>query len=152
MLMLGFPVAFVALALSAGDVPGLTEQQARVFFEDYVAKSRSSDPREADLYCDEGEVEHFREDASGNVARISGSASIFKQVIRESAAQAHVAGDYSDFSGATYQSEAGGIRITAVRYSALGKYASPATFLVGDCERGGIGILEMTFHSRALQE
>jgi len=146
------PASVLALALFAGEEAGTSEQEARTFFADYMAKSRASDPAEADLYCDEGNIEMLREEASGEVTRSIGSAPLLKRIVRDSAAEAKAAGDYSEFSRIEYQRAGETIKISAVRYSALRKYESPATFVVGMCENGSIGILEMVFYSKAARQ
>ena len=152
MLMLGIDISMVALALAGAGEPRVSEEQARILFADYQEKGRTFDPGEADLHCENGNILMYREDASGAVKKIEGAAAGYKRILRESVSEAKLAGDYSEYSGVTYHSVGANVRIDATRYSVLRKYKSPASFLVGMCDAGGIGILEMTIYSKPPQE
>lgn len=56
--------------------------------------------------------------------------------------------DYSTVSNVTYTPEGENIRITATRYSALKKYSSPFSLLVGKCGDQDWAILEEVSESR----
>lgn len=124
----------------------VSERQARALFAEFVARSRASDPREADLYCEDGTVVMYRKDEHGAASTVRGPLAAFGRFVRESADESRLAGDYSDFSDATFIAEGGRIRINATRLSALHGQRSPASFLIAHCPDGEPGIMELRFH------
>ena len=147
-MMLVFRVALLILTVASGQEIGVTRTEAVEFFAQYQKLGRDSDSKEADLYCENGTIHMFREDLAGNVKVLKGSAALFKKLIRESAAEAKQSGDYSEYSNVSYHDVEGNVRIDTTRYSVLRKYKSPEVLIIGKCETGELGILEMTVHSK----
>ena len=147
-MILAVPFALALLTMAAAPISDtrISKADARHVFMQFQEKGRLFDPAEADLHCENGAIRMYREDASGAVKKSEGPAAPYKQILREGVQEARRANDYSKFSKVTYHPDGDNIRIESTRYSVLRKYKSPATFLIGKCASGEIGILLMIIH------
>jgi hypothetical protein len=117
--------------------------QAKALFQRYVELEHAFDPSQADLYSDKAVLKNKRIMPDGKVVPLTIPALRYKKMVREGMGEARKKGDIANYTGDTYTLEKGGkVRIQVTRYSALKKYSSPLSILVGPDETGKWVILE----------
>ncbi|MBD1911716.1 MULTISPECIES: hypothetical protein [unclassified Leptolyngbya] len=135
-----------AACTSTSQKPSAKDAQA--LFNNYQLLGLAYDPAIANLYCDSGRMLNTRTYPDGQKRLIEMKAPEWKALIITAMPVAKARGDYSTFSNVTYTPEGDNIRITATRYSALKKYSSPFSLLVGQCDDQDWAILEEVGESR----
>lgn len=122
--------------------------EAKRFFEHYVALERRYDPAIADLYADEAYIKARRSMPMGDPQNITIPAAQYKAQLRQAMPAAEARGARNSYSNVTYQREGGFVRIEALRTSEPGRNTSPISLLVGPSPGGRWLIYEEQSESR----
>jgi hypothetical protein len=123
-------------------------QEAKRFFEQYVALESAYDPGIADLYADEAFIKLRRSMPMGDAQNITMPAPQYKAQLRQIMTTARARGVRNGYSNVTYEREAGFVRIEALRTSEPGKNTGPISLLVGPSPTGRWLIYEEQSESR----
>ncbi len=135
-------VAFIAGFLIGAPALAQMNGPAETIFARYQTLERSFDPAVADLYCDTALIRNIRTYPNGQQRTLDLPATNYKAAIRAAMPLAKARGDYSTYSGVTFDPDGANVRIRATRYSMIKKYSSPISLLVGPCNGGAWAILE----------
>lgn len=122
--------------------------QARAFFERFVALGNAGDVAVADLYADDAKIVGHRTYPTGKTRRMAFTGRRWKEMLRKIMPLARATNDRSSFSDMRYALEGGRVRITATRYSERKRYSAPYSSLVGPNGAGEWRIYEETVHTR----
>ena len=114
-----------------GSEADTSENRARTFFMQFIELGQTFDPTLADLYADEARVVSVRKYPNGAERTLEMKGVEYKALIREVMPIAKARGDTNAYADVSYQRDGSRIRIRATRFSALKKYASPYSLVVG---------------------
>lgn len=145
----GFALALLLLGQPASAEQASPRDQAERLFLEYQHQSQAFDPDVADLYVDWARIVNARKypgDLPGRSLQLTGFQ--YKDKLRQLMPIAKARGDFSTYSDVSYSEEGERIRIQCTRFSALKKYSSPYSLLVGPDERGDWRIFEELSESR----
>ena len=145
----GFALALLLFGQPASAEEASPRDQAERLFLEYQRQSQEFDPDVADLYVDRARIVNARKypgDLPGRSLELTGFQ--YKDKIRQLMPIAKARGDFSTYSDVSYSEEGERIRIQCTRFSALKKYSSPYSMLVGPDERGDWRIFEELSESR----
>jgi hypothetical protein len=150
----GFALALLLLGQPASAEQASPRDQAERLFLEYQHQSQAFDPDVADLYVDWARIVNARKypgDLPGRSLQLTGFQ--YKDKLRQLMPIAKARGDFStysdvSYSDVSYSEEGERIRIQCTRFSALKKYSSPYSLLVGPDERGDWRIFEELSESR----
>lgn len=145
----GFALALLLLGQPASAEQASPRDQAELLFLEYQHQSQAFDPDVADLYVDWARIVNARKypgDLPGRSLQLTGFQ--YKDKLRQLMPIAKARGDFSTYSDVSYSEEGERIRIQCTRFSALKKYSSPYSLLVGPDERGDWRIFEELSESR----
>jgi hypothetical protein len=145
----GFALSLLLLGQPASAEQASPRDQAERLFLEYQHQSQAFDPDVADLYVDWARIVNARKypgDLPGRSLQLTGFQ--YKDKLRQLMPIAKARGDFSTYSDVSYSEEGERIRIQCTRFSALKKYSSPYSLLVGPDERGDWRIFEELSESR----
>ena len=140
--LLTFLAAALAGSACAAPPQNNATKQAAAVFAKYTALEHSFDQAMADLYCDSALIRNTRKYPTGQTRTLEFPSPKYKALIRVGMPIAKVRGDYATYSEVSYSPEGKNVRVRTTRYSALKKYSSPMSLLVGSCNVGAWSVLE----------
>lgn len=126
--------AFASNAFSQTDAEKI--EQAKKFFEEYVALGKSFDLKSVDLYASSALIKNTRRYPDGTTKELTFPPDQYKSIARMALPLAKARGDMNEYSELKYTLEGDKVRIKASRFSLLKKYFSPFELLVGPDKNG----------------
>ena len=125
---------FLICAVAA--IAGTPLDDAKKFFDRYVALEAAFDITAADLYHNDAKIQNTRTYPTGQKRVQTMPAPAYKQLIKQAMPLAKERGDTNTYSDIKFAQEGDKVRVTASRYSNLKKYSSPVSLLVGPNKEG----------------
>jgi hypothetical protein len=137
-------VLLLALGPAAEAADGApSEEDAGKFFARYVALSDAFDPAVAELYADRAVIRSVRRYPHGLERAIELGGVEWKAMVLKAMPLAKAHNDRSQFKDPSFQPQAGGIKISAQRYSLRKCYLDPNYYMVvARSATGGLEIIE----------